>query len=125
MNGECVSKACPEDQPFLETDGSCRKTCVSKIFKEIQTKTNNKAQYVCISECDYYIVKLSFQDYEISKCVPTLQCASPTPLLVAESLQCVAKCPRTKFLLLEARVCVDQCPYFHYYEDSTFGAVCI
>lgn len=123
--GECAPVDCPEDQPFVEIDGTCSKTCVSRIFREVQMSVANKSVNVCVLECDYYVVRESFSDTEMSRCVPRISCPAQAPLLIADSLQCVTKCPRTKFLLLEARICVAQCPYFHYYNDITWGAVCL
>lgn len=124
-DGECMPTSCDADQPFLEMDGSCSETCATRVFREIRIEQLNKSAYVCISECDYYVVRDVFSDTEMSKCVPRVSCAAPTPLLVADSLECVARCPRTKFLLMESRICVTQCPYFHYYDDATLGSVCI
>lgn len=116
---------CPEDYPFIEINGSCSETCASRIFREIHINASDKSAYVCVSECDYYVIKSVVSGTKMSKCVPKISCPAPTPLLVADSLACVAKCPRTTFLLMEARICLTQCPYFHYYNDMTWGSVCL
>ena len=120
----CVVETCPPARPFRELNGTCAPTCESLAFEEVASSASVGVQYACVAQCKAYHTRLAPLGTEMTKCAPKTRCEAPTSLLVASSGACVARCPGTKLLLREAGICLDSCPYLHYYEDVVLGPVC-